>query len=490
MGTVTEHGKLFIGGSYVDPATDATLEAVSPVTEEVFGRTPEAAPADMDRAVAAARRAFDEGPWPRMAVAERVEVLRRLRGLYEARSDELARLISAETGSPYSWSLLGQVWAPIMIWDYFLTMAAEYPWEELRPGLLGPTVVRSEPVGVAAAIVAWNVPQFLTVSKIAPALVAGCTVIVKPAPETALDSYLLADMAIEAGLPEGVLNIVPAGREGGAYLAAHPGLDKIGFTGSTAAGKAVLAAAAPNLTRVTLELGGKSAAIILPDADLGTTIPRLLPLSYMNNGQACVAQTRVLVQRDRYAETVEAMAEAVRELKVGDPFDPATAIGPLVAERQRDRVESYIAKGVGEGARVVAGGGRPRGAGVDRGWFVEPTLFADVHNSMVIAQEEIFGPVVAVIPYADEADAVRIANDSDYGLSGSVWSADTGHALAVARRVRAGNYGVNTFGMEFNAPFGGFKQSGIGREFGPEGLRAYLETKTMHLPNGYTPEGF
>ena len=488
MGTVIEHGKLFIGGSYVDPATDAKLEMVSPVTEEVFGRTPEAAPADMDRAVAAARHAFDDGPWPRMSVAERVEILRRLRDRYEARSEELAKLISSETGSPYSWSILAQVWAPIMIWDYFLNMAADYPWEELRQGLLGPAVVRSEPVGVAAGIVAWNVPQFITVSKIAPALVAGCAVVVKPSPETALDSYLLADMALEAGLPEGVLNIVPAGRENSAYLAAHPGLDKIAFTGSTAGGKAVLAAATPNLTRVTLELGGKSAAIILPDADLGTAIPGLLPNSYMNNGQACVAQTRVLVQRDRYTETVEAMAEAVRDLKTGDPLDPETQIGPLVAQRQRDRVESYIAKGVGEGARVVVGGGRP--ADLPKGWFVEPTLFADVDNRMVIAQEEIFGPVVAMIPYTDEADAIRIANDSDYGLSGSVWSADVEHGLDVARQVRTGNYGVNTFGMEFNSPFGGFKQSGIGREFGPEGLRAYLETKTMHLPNGYTPEGF
>jgi aldehyde dehydrogenase (NAD+) len=487
MGTVTEHGKLFIGGAYVDPATDAKLEMISPVTEEVFGRTPEAAPADMDRAVAAARRAFDEGPWPRMGVAERVEILRRLRNQYEARSDELAKLISSETGSPYSWSIMGQVWAPIVIWDYFLGLGAEYPWEELRQGMLGPTVVRSEPVGVAAAIVAWNVPQFITVSKIAPALVAGCAVVVKPSPETALDAYLLADMAIEAGLPEGVLNIVPAGRENSAYLAAHPGLDKIGFTGSTAGGKAVLAAAAPNLTRVTLELGGKSAAIILPDADLGTAIPGLLPNSYMNNGQACVAQTRVLVQRDRYAETVEAMAEAVRGLKTGDPLDPGTQVGPLVAERQRDRVESYIAKGVGEGARLVVGGGRP--ADLAKGWYVEPTLFADVDNRMVIAQEEIFGPVVAMIPYEDEAHAVRIANDSDYGLSGSVWSADVEHGLKVARQVRTGNYGVNTFGMEFNSPFGGFKQSGIGREFGPEGLRAYLETKTVHLPSGYVPEG-
>jgi acyl-CoA reductase-like NAD-dependent aldehyde dehydrogenase len=488
MGTVTEHGQLFIGGRFVDPATDAVLEQVSPVTEEVHGRTPEASPADMDAAVAAARKAFDEGPWPRMTVAERVAVLRRLRDVYEREADTLAKLISSETGSPYSWSILGQAWGPIMTWDYFLGLAESYPWEELRPGLLGPTVVRSEPVGVVAAIVAWNVPQFITVSKIAPALVAGCTVVVKPSPETALDAYLLAQWSVEAGLPEGVLSVVPADRENSAYLAAHPGLDKIAFTVSTAGGKAVLAAAVPNLTRVTLELGGKSAAIILPDADLATTLPLLIPSSYMNNGQACVAQTRVLVHRDEYAETVDAFADAVRALRVGDPLDPATEVGPLVARRQRDRVESSIAKGLGEGARLVAGGGRP--AGLERGWYVEPTLFADVDNQMTIAQEEIFGPVVAMIPYGDEEEAVRIANDSDYGLSGSVWSADTGHGMDVARRIRTGNYGVNIFGLEFGSPFGGYKQSGLGREFGPEGLRAYLETKTMHLPNGYAPDGF
>jgi acyl-CoA reductase-like NAD-dependent aldehyde dehydrogenase len=297
----------------------------------------------------------------------------------------------------------------------------------------------------------------------------------------------LAEVFAEAGLPEGVLSVVPGGIETGQALTSSPDIDMFTFTGSSAVGKEVGKRAADMLKPCTLELGGKSAAIILPDADLDTAIPGLLPNAYMNNGQACVAQTRILVQRDRYSETVEAMAEAVRALKTGDPLDPATQIGPLVAERQRDRVESYIAKGIGEGARVVVGGGRP--ADQPRGWFVEPTLFADVDNRMVIAQEEIFGPVVVMIPYTDEAEAIRIANDSDYGLSGSVWSADVGHALDVARQVRTGNYGVNTFGMEFNSPFGGFKQSGIGREFGPEGLRAYLETKTMHLPSGYTPEG-
>jgi betaine-aldehyde dehydrogenase len=310
--------------------------------------------------------------------------------------------------------------------------------------------------------------------------------VLKPAPETPLDSYLLAEVVTEAGLPAGMLNIVPAGREVGEYLVRHPGVDKVGFTGSTAAGRKVGAICGEQLKRCTLELGGKSAAVILDDANLDEAIPMLMPSAIMNNGQACLAQTRILAPRSRYAEVNEAVAAAVSAMAVGDPADPTTEVGPLVAERQRERVEGYLELGRKEGATVAVGGGRP--SGFDKGWFVEPTLFTDVDNSMRIAQEEIFGPVLVTIPYDDQADAVRIANDSEYGLSGSVWTADVERGLEVAKGVRTGTYGINAMGtMDMKAPFGGFKSSGLGRECGPEGLSAYLETQTIVLPGDYTP---
>ena len=337
----------------------------------------------------------------------------------------------------------------------------------------------------SGAIVPWNVPLFTIMLKLGPALASGSTVVLKPAPETPLDAYLLADVLEEVGLPAGVVNIVPAGREVGEHLVSHPDVDKIGFTGSTAAGKKIAALCGAQLKRCTLELGGKSAAIVLDDADLATAIPGLLPNSIMNNGQACIAQTRILASRKRYDEVVDALATAMAATKVGEPLDPETAIGPLVAERQRDRVLGYIEKGREEGARVVVGGGRP--AGFDKGWFVEPTVFADVDNKMTIAQEEIFGPVLAVIPYDSEADAIRIANESDYGLAGSVWTSDAAAGLEIAKQVRTGTYGVNGSSMNFAAPFGGFKQSGVGRELGPEGLEAYLELKGINMPFGWEP---
>ena len=345
-----------------------------------------------------------------------------------------------------------------------------------------PVIVRREPVGVVAAIVPWNVPQFVTMSKLAPALVAGCTMVLKPSPETPLDAILLAELVQEAGVPAGVLNIVPAGRESGEHLVRHPGVDKVAFTGSTAAGRRIAAICGEQLKRYSLELGGKSAAIILDDADLASTMEGLKMASLMNNGQACVAQTRILASRARYDEIVEALAETVKGMKVGDPSDPMTEIGPLVAERQQERVEKYIALGQEEGARVVVGGnGRPEG--LDRGWYVQPTVFADATNDMRIAQEEIFGPVLTVIPYDDVDDAVRIANDSEFGLAGSVWTTDADAGWDVARRVRTGTYGINQYMMDFIAPFGGYKASGVGREFGKEGLEHYLEYKSI-FPQG------
>ncbi|MGI5287444.1 aldehyde dehydrogenase [Nonomuraea polychroma] len=471
-----QHDTLFIGGEWVAPAGTGTIDVVSPHTEEVVGRVPEGTAADMERAVAAAREAFDHGPWPRMTFAERGEVIGRLAAIYNERQGEMAQLITEEMGSPITFSNLAQAPQPLGMLQYYAELGKTYEQEEQRPGLFGPVTVRREPVGVVAAVVPWNVPQFVTMTKLAPALLAGCTVVLKPAPETPLDAYLLAEWVAEAGVPAGVLNIVAAGREVGEHLISHPGVDKVAFTGSTAAGRRIGAICGEQLKRVSLELGGKSAAIILDDADLAATMGFLSMASLMNNGQACVAQTRILASRNRYDEVVEAVANMVNSQPVGDPADPATGIGPLVAQRQQERVEGYIKIGMDEGAKVVVGGlDRP----YDRGWYVSPTVFAGVTNDMRIAREEIFGPVLVVIPYEDEADAVRIANDSDYGLAGTVWTGDTERGMEVARHVRTGTYGVNCFMLETNAPFGGYKASGIGRELGPEGLQGYLEYKSI-----------
>ncbi|MDX2647162.1 aldehyde dehydrogenase [Streptomyces sp. PA03-1a] len=480
---IVEHGQLFIGGELVDPLGTGTIEVVSPHTEQVFARVPHASREDVDRAVAAARRAFDEGPWPRTTLDERIAVVTRIKDAIAVRHDEIARVISSQNGSPYSWSVLAQALGAMMVWDAAITVARGFTWEERRAGVLGPLLVRREPAGVVAAVVPWNVPQFTAAAKLAPALLAGCAVVLKPSPESPLDAYLLGEIAAEAGLPEGVLSILPADREVSEYLVGHPGVDKVSFTGSVAAGKRVMEVASRNLTRVTLELGGKSAALVLPDADLDTAVPGIVSAAWMNNGQACVAQTRILAPRSRYDETAERLAAAASALVVGDPLDPATQVGPLVARRQQQRSLDYIALGQQEGAKVLTGGGRPQAQ--PTGWYVEPTLFGDVTNSMRIAREEIFGPVICLLPYEDEAEAVRIANDSDYGLSGSVWTADVEHGIDVARRVRTGTFNVNTFSLDMLGPFGGYKNSGLGREFGPEGLGEYLEHKMIHLPAGW-----
>jgi aldehyde dehydrogenase (NAD+) len=476
---VHDYDKLFIGGEWVEPAGTGTIDVISPHSEERVGRVPEGTTADVDRAVAAARQAFDEGEWPRLSPAERVTAVRRFADLYATKFDEMATLITTEMGSPILFSQLAQAPVPWMMLDAFIKNAEKHPWEETRTGVLSPEVlVRREPVGVVGAIVPWNVPQFTTMSKLAPALLTGCTIVIKPSPETPLDAMLMAELLQEAGIPQGVVSIIPGGREVGEHLVRHPGIDKIAFTGSTAAGKLIASICGEQLKRCSLELGGKSAAIILDDADLNHTVETLKMASLMNNGQACVAQTRILASRNRYGEVVDALGEMVGGLTVGDPLEMNTEVGPLVAERQQERVEKYIALGQEEGAKVVAGGnGRPEGT--EKGWYVRPTVFADVDNRMRIAQEEIFGPVLAVIPYDGVDEAVRIANDSEYGLAGSVWTADEDAGRDVARRVRTGTYGVNKYSMDFNAPFGGFKSSGVGREFGPEGIDEYVEFKTI-----------
>ena len=475
-------GSLYVGGEWVDPSTADVIEVTSPHTEDIIGRAPAAGPADVDRAVAAARSAIDDGPWPRLDPAERIDAVRRLAAAYGERRREMAELITAEMGAPISFSKLAQAMLPATMLGAFADVAAAHAWEQVRPGYFGQDItLRKEPVGVIAAIVPWNMPQFSIVVKLAPALLAGCAVVLKPAPETPLDALLLAEMIDGLDLPPGVVSVLPGGATAGAHLAGHPGVDKVAFTGSTAAGRQVAAACAANLTRVSLELGGKSAAVVLDDADPAAVAAGAKVAGLMNGGQACVAQTRYLVPAARHDEMVEALAAMVDGLVVGDPSDRATEIGPLVARRQQERVRDYIGLGEREGARRVRGG-TDLPEGVERGWYVRPTLFDGVDNGMRIAREEIFGPVLSVIAYRDEDEAVRIANDSDYGLSGSVWTADVDRGIGVARRVRTGTFGVNQpYSMDPAAPFGGVKASGFGRELGPEGLDEFLDVKAISI---------
>ena len=477
---ILSQDRLFIGGELVKPASEAVIEVISPVTEGRIATAPSGTVEDIDRAVRAARGAFDDGPWPRLSPRGRADALEPVGEYLRARVPQIAQLITEEMGSPISFSNRLQAPVPVMLLDYYRGLAASFPFEEERAGVTGPARILREPVGVVGQIVPWNAPLILTMANLAPALIAGCTVVLKPAPETPLDAYLLAEAAIEAGLPPGVLNIVPADRENSEALVRHPLVDKISFTGSSATGRRVAALCGEQFKRVTLECGGKSPAIILEDADIDSVVPALMPFAIMMSGQHCLAQTRILAQRNRYQQIVDAISQAAAELTVGDPRDPATEVGPLVAERQRRRVEDYIASGRADGATITVGGGRP--AGQPKGWYVEPTVFADVDNSLRIAQEEIFGPVLVVIPFDDDDDAVRIANDSKYGLSGSVWSRDPDRAMNIARQVRTGSLTLNGYRIEFGAPFGGYKESGIGREFGPEGLDSFLEHKTINLP--------
>lgn len=475
---------LFIGGEFVKPETRDVIDVVSPHTEEVIGQVPDASPADIDKAVAAARDAFDRGPWPSMAPEERAEAIARLAAAITNRAEPIADLISSQNGSPKSWSIMGQVFSATMVLNTYAELAKTYPFVQERTGALGNQVqVRRAPVGVAAGIIPWNVPLFIIALKLGPAMAAGVPIVLKPAPETPLDSYLFAEAVVEADIPPGVINIVPAGRENSEHILRHPGIDKVSFTGSSAVGKHIASVCGEQLKRVTLELGGKSAAIVLDDVQLDDTLLNEMVMSgLMNNGQVCGAQSRILAPRSRYDEVVDALASKVGELKVGDPLDAATQVGPLVAERQRTRVEGYIEAGKAAGARVAVGGERPA---LEKGWYVAPTVFADVDNDMKIAREEIFGPVLSVIPYEGEDQAVAIANDSEYGLCGSVWTSDPAHGAEVGARVRTGVVAVNSsMILDFNAPFGGFKQSGLGRELGPEGIDPYTELQSIILPAG------
>src|ERR1700754_2200096 len=459
--------RLFIGNEWVAPATDNTIEVISPITEEIYARTPDGSPADIDRAVAAAREAFDHGPWPHSTPEERADAIAALSQALQKRGAQIAEIVTNENGSPAQQSLGMPVFAATMVLDVYADIARSYPWSDERVGAMGQkVVVRRAPVGVCAGIIPWNVPLYIMAMKLGPCLASGSTMVLKPAPETALDPYLLADAVLEAGLPPGVINIVTASREASEHIVTHPGVDKVSFTGSTATGARIGELCGGQIKRVTLELGGKSAAIVLDDVDLEAQLQNIIMSGLMNNGQACAAQTRILAPRSRYQELVDALATGVGAMPVGDPNDPATAVGPVVAERQRDKIVGLLESGKEQGAKVAVGGGAP--SHLAKGWFIEPTVFYDVDHAMRIAREEIFGPVLSVIPYETEDDAVRLAHASAYGLSGSVWTADVEHGADVAARLRTGTVPINSaMLLDFKAPFGGFKKSGIGRECGP-----------------------
>ena len=479
-----DYDSLYVGGEWIKPASSSKITVVSASTEQVIGHVPEAVEADIDAAVGAARRAFDDpNGWAHWEPAQRAATMERLASALDKRAGEMVRRISSQNGMPVAVGNQLEAVFPALLLRYYAGLVKDDTFEEIRPGLLGgSTLVRREPLGVVGAIVPWNFPQTLAFMKLAPALAAGCTVVLKPSSETVLDSFLLAEAIAEAELPAGVVNIVPGGRGTGAYLVSHPQVDKIAFTGSTEVGRAIAETCGRLLRPVTLELGGKSAGIVLDDADLdlAKVAQQMFTATLLNNGQTCFLSTRVLAPRSRYGEIVDIFSGLAGALKVGDPLDPSTQVGPMVSERQRERVEGYIAKGKSEGARITAGGGRPEG--LDKGWFVEPTVFADVDNSHTVAQEEIFGPVLSVIPYSDVDEAVSIANASDFGLGGTVWTTDHGRGVEVAKRVQTGSIGINNYLPDPTAPFGGVKSSGMGRELGPEGLAAYLNFKSIYLP--------
>jgi aldehyde dehydrogenase (NAD+) len=471
--------KLFIGGKWVEPISRQTLDVISPVTEELILRYPEAGQADIDRAVAEARDAFDNGPWPRLDPMDRARYLRKLAELLTERLDDIANAWTLQVGAPIMLTkkLVGQNPA---LFNYYADLIETYPFvQERRRDDGGKVKVCKEPVGVCAAITPWNAPLVLLSYMVAAGLAAGCTIVAKPSPETPLEAYILAECIEKAGLPPGVFNVVPAGREGGDYLVRHKMIDKVAFTGSTAAGKHIAAVCAQRLARVSLELGGKSPAILLDDADFAAALPSLMVYSMPITGQVCFSLTRILVPERRKQEFLDMFLGAVSRIKVGDPFNPDTQMGPLTMARQLARVQGYIAAGKAEGARIACGGGRPKG--FDRGYYIEPTIFTDVHPFMKIAQEEIFGPVVSVISYTDDDDAIRKANNSLYGLAGAVYTANPERGYEMARRLRTGTVTINGMIVDPKQPFGGFKQSGIGREGGIEGLDNYVETKTVQF---------
>ncbi|MGO8875422.1 MAG: aldehyde dehydrogenase family protein [Acidimicrobiales bacterium] len=467
--------KLYIDGAWVAPHSTETVEVIDSATEEVIGTVPLATAADVDAAVAAARAAFDE--WSRVSVSERAKFTSRIGEALGARMADIAELIAHEVGMPLSLSMLIQAGLPISTFLSMADLVEKVMWEEQ----VGNSLVVREPVGVVGAITPWNYPLHQIAAKVAPALAAGCTVVLKPSEVAPLNAFLLADVIHDVGLPPGVFNLVSGvGPVVGEAIAGHPGVDMVSFTGSTRAGRRVGEVASKTVKRVALELGGKSANVILEDANLAKAVATGVTMCYLNSGQTCSALTRMVVPRSRLAEVEEIATREAEAATPGSPFADGTRMGPLVSAAQRERVRSYIQKGIDEGAKLLTGGVEPP-EGLDVGYYVRPTVFSEVRSDMTIAQEEIFGPVLAILPYDTEEEAIAIANDSTYGLAGAVWAADPERAKQVARRIRTGQVDIN--GGSFNplAPFGGFKQSGHGRELGRFGLEEFLEIKSLQL---------
>jgi betaine-aldehyde dehydrogenase len=465
--------KIYINGAWVASTGTGTLEVIDSTTEEVMATIPEGTAEDVDKAVQAAAAAFPA--WAATSREERGKLLVRIGEALAARTDEIAAIISHEVGMPMTLSGAVQVGLPAGAFADAAKAAESFPWEEE----IGNSLVVREPVGVIGAITPWNYPLYQVVLKVAPALAAGCTVVLKPSEVAPLNAFALAEVIHEVGLPAGVFNLVTGvGPVVGEAIAAHPKVDMVSFTGSTRAGKRVMELAAESVKRVSLELGGKSANILLDDADFATAVPAGVFACYMNSGQTCSALTRMLVPRDKLAEVEELARAAAEGFAPGDPFEPGKLLGPLVSSVQRDRVRGYINKGIEEGAKLVIGGAEPP-EGLEKGFFVQPTVFSEVTRTMTIANEEIFGPVLSIIPYDTEEEAIEIANDTPYGLSGGVSSGDPARAEKVARQLRTGQVDINGGAFNPSAPFGGYKQSGIGRERGRYGLEEFIETKSM-----------
>jgi aldehyde dehydrogenase (NAD+) len=475
-----EFDKLFIGGNWVTPSTSEKITIVSPHDQTVVGYTVLAGKADVDKAVAVAREAFDSGVWSEKTPEERQAVIERFNQLHKEYAQEFAVLITLENGSNINFTYGLQLSLEEQT-NAYLRAAKDFQWEVQRQSNFGGNVlIRREPVGVVAAIIPWNAPQQSALVKIVPALLAGCTVVFKPTPETALDGIALGELFKEAGLPDGVLSILPADRDISEYLVGRPGIDKIAFTGSTRAGQSIAATASTDMKRFSLELGGKSAAIVLEDADTGKVVQSMIFMAFGNNGQACTGLTRLLVPKSRYEEITKAVAAGIGAIKLGDPKKNENFLGPVFSKTQYDRVNGYIDLGLQEGARILTGGkGKPEGAEFENGWYIKPTLFVNVNNNMRIAREEIFGPVLVAIPYETEEEAIQIANASEYGLNGSVFTSDVQKGLAIARKIKSGSFGVNGAMPDYSSPFGGFKKSGIGREFGEYGLASFTEYKAI-----------